>query len=87
MLTEYMRHVASHQANVELVLLLCKANLKPFYSSCGTLLPPPKLVPRTTHPTTLTHCAPAAGFEEVGESDVVHGQEKWYEMKQVPRRK
>lgn len=41
MLKEYMHHVASHQANVELVLLLCKANLKPFYGSCGTI-PPPK---------------------------------------------
>lgn len=50
--------------------------------------PPPKLVPRTTHRNDVDpHCAPAAGFEEVGESDVVHGQEKWYEMKQVPRRK
>ncbi|ELR11586.1 acetyltransferase, GNAT superfamily protein [Acanthamoeba castellanii str. Neff] len=60
MLKEYMHHVASHQANVELVLLLCKANLKPFYGSCG--------------------------FEEVAESGVVHGQEKWFEMKHVPRR-
>jgi hypothetical protein len=27
-----------------------------------------------------------SGFEGVGESDVVHGKEKWFEMRHTPKR-
>jgi len=57
MLQEYMEAIALNCTEVHQMRLLCKANLKSFYASCG--------------------------FVEVGESDVKHGQDKWYEMRHV----
>jgi len=35
MVMAYVDHIRASQANVEKILLLCKQNLVPFYTSCG----------------------------------------------------
>lgn len=56
---DYLRHVKGLKnkeggQRVRCIALLCKENLKGFYTGCG--------------------------FDLIGESSVVHGQEQWYDM-------